>query len=251
MPWKRMGERMYRSIFSWPRHYFEVSGQLHAPAALHPGKEPPVPIGQEAGWVPEPVWTTWTRENSRTYRDSNSDPSVVLPVASRYTDCAIRAPNFFSKEFKLIGEMYIYFYVENGTNYPTWLFFFPFFSISGRSRNSNYYYYYYYGCTSLCWALAAFSVSWSCTQSVGLLGRGISPSQGLYLYTEQHKHRTNAHNTDIYALSGIRTHDQSVRTSEDSSCLRPSGHCDRPKFELGALKYKPSVLPQTCASSAV
>jgi hypothetical protein len=30
-------------------------------------------------------------------------------------------------------------------------------------------------------------------QSVGLLGRGISPSQGLYLHTEQQKHRINAH----------------------------------------------------------
>jgi hypothetical protein len=28
----------------------EVSGQLHAPAALPPGKEPFVPIGYEAGW---------------------------------------------------------------------------------------------------------------------------------------------------------------------------------------------------------
>jgi hypothetical protein len=35
-----------------------VSGQHHAPAALlPPGKGPPVPIGQEAGWAPEPVWT--------------------------------------------------------------------------------------------------------------------------------------------------------------------------------------------------
>jgi hypothetical protein len=34
----------------------EVSGQLHAPAALPPGKEPLVPIGQEAGWAPEPFW---------------------------------------------------------------------------------------------------------------------------------------------------------------------------------------------------
>jgi hypothetical protein len=35
----------------------EVSGQRHAPAALlHQGKGTPVPIGQEAGWVPEPVW---------------------------------------------------------------------------------------------------------------------------------------------------------------------------------------------------
>jgi hypothetical protein len=34
-----------------------VSGQLHAPASLYPGKGPPVPIVQEAGWAPEPVWT--------------------------------------------------------------------------------------------------------------------------------------------------------------------------------------------------
>jgi hypothetical protein len=31
----------------------EVSGQLHAPAALPPGKELLVPIGQEGGWAPE------------------------------------------------------------------------------------------------------------------------------------------------------------------------------------------------------
>jgi hypothetical protein len=30
--------------------------------------------------------------------------------------------------------------------------------------------------------------------------------------------------TDIHALSGIRTHDPSVRASEDNSCLRPRGH---------------------------
>jgi hypothetical protein len=60
-------------------------GQLHAPAALSPGKEPSVPIGQTAGWVPEPVWKTWRREKSCPYRDSKSDPSVVQPVASHYT----------------------------------------------------------------------------------------------------------------------------------------------------------------------
>jgi hypothetical protein len=47
------------------------------------------------------------------------------------------------------------------------------------------------------------------------LGRGISPSQGRYLHTEQHKYRINAH-TDIHALSEIRTYDPSVRASEDS-----------------------------------
>jgi hypothetical protein len=59
----------------------EVSGQLRVPAALPPRKQRPVPIEKEAGWVAEPVWNT--RENSRPYRDSNSDPSVVQSVASR------------------------------------------------------------------------------------------------------------------------------------------------------------------------
>jgi hypothetical protein len=40
----------------------EVSGQLHGPAALTTGKELPVPIGQEAGWAPEPAWMRWWAE---------------------------------------------------------------------------------------------------------------------------------------------------------------------------------------------
>jgi len=31
-----------------------VSGHLHDPSALPPVKQPRVPIGQEAGWTPEP-----------------------------------------------------------------------------------------------------------------------------------------------------------------------------------------------------
>jgi hypothetical protein len=44
-----------------------VNGQLYAPAVLHPGEEAPVPIGQEAGWAPEPVWRRWRREKSLPY----------------------------------------------------------------------------------------------------------------------------------------------------------------------------------------
>jgi hypothetical protein len=66
---------------------------VHASVALPPAKDPPVPIGQEVGWTAEPIWTKWRRENPWPYRDSNSDPSVVQPVTSRYTDCAIPAPN--------------------------------------------------------------------------------------------------------------------------------------------------------------
>jgi hypothetical protein len=32
----------------------------------------------------------------------------------------------------------------------------------------------------------------------------------------------------MHALNGIRTHDLRVRASEDSSCFRPRGYCDRP-----------------------
>jgi hypothetical protein len=35
----------------------EVHGNFHVPDAL-----PPVPIGQESEWAPEPVWTLWNRE---------------------------------------------------------------------------------------------------------------------------------------------------------------------------------------------
>jgi hypothetical protein len=38
-----------------------VSSQLHAPASLPPRKESPVPIWQEVGWAPGPVWTTWRK----------------------------------------------------------------------------------------------------------------------------------------------------------------------------------------------
>jgi hypothetical protein len=59
-----MGEWIHKSTFAWPRDYLEMSGQLHASAALPPQKEPTVLIGYEAGWIQEPVWTTWRKENS-------------------------------------------------------------------------------------------------------------------------------------------------------------------------------------------
>ena len=49
-----------------------------------PGKDP-VPIVQEAGWVPGPVWT-----GAENLAPSGFDPRTVQPVASRYTDYATR-----------------------------------------------------------------------------------------------------------------------------------------------------------------
>jgi hypothetical protein len=53
--------------------------------ALPPEKGPPVPIVQEAGWAPEPVWTQRLEENSfRLCRGSNLDRPVVQSVVRHY-----------------------------------------------------------------------------------------------------------------------------------------------------------------------
>ena len=53
-----------------------VGGELHAPAALPPGKDP-VPIVREAGWAPGPVCTG---------AENLAPIGIRSPVASRYTD---------------------------------------------------------------------------------------------------------------------------------------------------------------------
>jgi hypothetical protein len=43
-------------------------------------------------------------------------------------------------------------------------------------------------------------------------------------------HRINTH-TDFDTLCGIRTHSPSFQATENSSCLRPRGHCDRRRID--------------------
>jgi hypothetical protein len=64
------------------------NGQRNAPAALYArGKNPTVPIGQEAGWAPEPVWIRrLEKKSSCLCRGSNLDRPVVHSVARHYTD---------------------------------------------------------------------------------------------------------------------------------------------------------------------
>ena len=71
-----------------------VRGQRHATSALYSGKDP-VPIVQEAGWAPGPVWTGAENLAPQT----GFDPRTVQPVANRYTDYATRPTsycNFFN-----------------------------------------------------------------------------------------------------------------------------------------------------------
>jgi hypothetical protein len=57
--------------------------------ALPPGKEPPVPIGQEARWASEPVWTQKLEEKSSAPVGDRTP--VVQPVVSHYTAWATPA----------------------------------------------------------------------------------------------------------------------------------------------------------------
>jgi hypothetical protein len=45
-------------------------------------------------WAPKPVWTTCRRENPWPYWDSNSEPVIFQPVASRYTEDAIPSTHY-------------------------------------------------------------------------------------------------------------------------------------------------------------
>jgi hypothetical protein len=94
--------------------------------ALPPGKEPPVPIVQEAGWAPEPVWTQRLQEKSfapdgdRTpiARSFSQQSDTILPELTRllYIYCtesyfanigSIVTPYFYSYAH------YIYIYIYN------------------------------------------------------------------------------------------------------------------------------------------
>jgi hypothetical protein len=59
----------------------------------------------------EAIWTTLRRENPSPYRDSNSDPSVLHPVASCHTDCAIPAVNIILGLREIGGSVKEWFYL--------------------------------------------------------------------------------------------------------------------------------------------
>jgi hypothetical protein len=51
----------------------------------------PVPIGWKVRWIPEPVWTPWSRAKS--LAPAGNRILAVQPITRRYTDGAVQAPN--------------------------------------------------------------------------------------------------------------------------------------------------------------
>jgi hypothetical protein len=63
----------------------EKSGQLHASAALPPEKDPLLPIGWEAVWAPEPVWTGGGGKEKNSQPLPGLEPPIIQPIVHRYT----------------------------------------------------------------------------------------------------------------------------------------------------------------------
>jgi hypothetical protein len=62
-PWRRLGERRYNS-YSFLTSALVGSVSVTLWPCFTTGKWPPVPIGQEAEWAPEPVWTQSVEKKS-------------------------------------------------------------------------------------------------------------------------------------------------------------------------------------------
>jgi hypothetical protein len=70
-----------------------MSGQRHAPASFTPGKRPAVPIGQEAEWASDLVWTQRLEEKSFAF--AGDQTPVVYSVIRHYTDWSTPASRIF------------------------------------------------------------------------------------------------------------------------------------------------------------
>jgi hypothetical protein len=77
------GERMYSYSFTTSALDGGEWSAICPGRALPPGKGPPVPIVQEAGWTPEPVWTQRLEEKS--LASTGDRTSTVQHVARHYT----------------------------------------------------------------------------------------------------------------------------------------------------------------------
>jgi hypothetical protein len=60
---RHMGEWMYISTHSRPRHWFVETDQFNATVVLPPGNEAAALIEYEPGWAPKSAWKTWRRKN--------------------------------------------------------------------------------------------------------------------------------------------------------------------------------------------
>jgi len=74
----------------------EVSGQPHAPGALSPGKEPPVPVREEVGWARVPICTKERREKFPAPAGSRTPGFQPVASATAFTFSPFLLPSLYA-----------------------------------------------------------------------------------------------------------------------------------------------------------
>jgi hypothetical protein len=83
-PWRRLGGEEYSSYsFTTSALDGDEWSASRPGRTLPPGKGPPVPIVQEAGWAPEPVWTQ--RLEGKSFAPAG-DRTPIARSSSPYSD---------------------------------------------------------------------------------------------------------------------------------------------------------------------
>jgi hypothetical protein len=103
-----LGERRYSS-YSFLTSALEGGEWSASPPgrALPPGKEPPVPTVQKAGWAPEPVWTQRLEEKSSASVGDRTP--AVQSVVRHYTDWATSS---IRRVHRVLTQNFIYIYIH-------------------------------------------------------------------------------------------------------------------------------------------
>jgi hypothetical protein len=108
-PWWRLGERRCSSYSFLTSALDGGEWSASRPGrALPPGKGPPVPIVQEAGWAPEPVWTQVRGNILCPCRGSNLDRPIVQSVVRHYIAWTTKAPTPYALavKYRRFGRAY-------------------------------------------------------------------------------------------------------------------------------------------------
>ena len=79
-----------------------LSDQLHGLTALYPGTAVLVPTEYKVGWVPQPVWMFWIRNNSTAPAVTQT---TIPQMSSHNTNYAITAPHGVLRKYITIDIM--------------------------------------------------------------------------------------------------------------------------------------------------
>jgi hypothetical protein len=107
-----LGERRYSSYSSLTSTLEGGERSASRPGrALPPGKEPPVPPVQEAGWAPEPVWTQRLQEKSSASVGDRTP--AVQSVVRHYIDWTNRLIALSCTRLKMYASSCLFFWLGN------------------------------------------------------------------------------------------------------------------------------------------